>query len=467
MAIVITPQSAWYTGGQLAAGGSLYVYQTLTTTKVTIYSDAGLTTPITNPITLDANGQAKFYVGGSVDIRLDSYDASGGLIESLDPCFPAADLGGFTGTGTDLNKIAGVTNGTAAAGKALVTDSGNNIAELTSIALESGQLQNFGGFINKFRNPFMDFWSRGTGGTIASSAFKYSADGWIMGFGGATGSFNQASGFNFANYSLQITGASGVTDAFVAQRIESILCRQLYGTEAGGQIVTVQANIYNNTGASVTPTLTVQHCTAVDNWSSSVVDVNGVTLQTIANNAAQVCCYSFMTAAGSNNGIQVEWDFGAACNGVGKNILFTEADIRVTPGVAVGLNNNPQPIEEREVSTEYALNARYLPAFSPGIGAVGTGQATSATTADIYLPFNIPARIAPTGISATSANTFALQTSTGGSAAVSALVINSAQTNAQMGVVSAATSAGLTAGNATALIGTSSTCYILFTGAEL
>ncbi len=67
------------------ASGQIYVYQTGTTTKVTIYSDGGLTTPLLNPLTLDANGEARFYVSGSVNLRIDSYDASAGFIESLDP----------------------------------------------------------------------------------------------------------------------------------------------------------------------------------------------------------------------------------------------------------------------------------------------------------------------------------------------------------------------------------------------
>jgi hypothetical protein len=85
------PQITFFYQGQVAASGSVYVYQTLTTTLVTVYSDSGLTTPITNPINLDANGQAKFFVSGTVNLRLDAYTGlagAGTLIESLDPVFP-------------------------------------------------------------------------------------------------------------------------------------------------------------------------------------------------------------------------------------------------------------------------------------------------------------------------------------------------------------------------------------------
>lgn len=80
--------------GLPASGGSLNVYQTNTTTPVTIYSDGGLTTPISNPLTLDANGQAKFYYTGTVNLRLDAYTASGTLIQSIDPVYPTGAASG-------------------------------------------------------------------------------------------------------------------------------------------------------------------------------------------------------------------------------------------------------------------------------------------------------------------------------------------------------------------------------------
>lgn len=74
--------------GLPASSGTLNVYQTGTTTPVTIYSDGGLTTPISNPLTLDANGQAKFYTSGAVNLRLDAFTSTGVLIESIDPVYP-------------------------------------------------------------------------------------------------------------------------------------------------------------------------------------------------------------------------------------------------------------------------------------------------------------------------------------------------------------------------------------------
>lgn len=88
------PVFTWFYQGQVASGGSVYVYKTGTTTLQTIYSDGGLTTPITNPQILDANGQCKFYVDGTTNLRFDGYTvggiATGALIESIDPIYPIA-----------------------------------------------------------------------------------------------------------------------------------------------------------------------------------------------------------------------------------------------------------------------------------------------------------------------------------------------------------------------------------------
>lgn len=74
--------------GLPASSGKLYVYQTATTTIVPIYLDAALTTPAQNPLTLDANGQAKFYYSGAVNLRFDAYTVNGTLIQSIDPVYP-------------------------------------------------------------------------------------------------------------------------------------------------------------------------------------------------------------------------------------------------------------------------------------------------------------------------------------------------------------------------------------------
>jgi hypothetical protein len=68
-------------------------------------------------------------------------------------------------------------------------------------------------------------------------------------------------------------GATSVTDVIVKQRIESYVAAPL-----AGQVVTVQAEVYNSTGGSITPTLTVKHATSQDSWGSSTTDASAVNL---------------------------------------------------------------------------------------------------------------------------------------------------------------------------------------------
>lgn len=91
------PVFQWWYQGSLAGGGSVNVYQSGTTTPITIYSDGALTTPISNPLTLDANGECKFYISGAVNIRMDGYTGpvvgglvTGAFIETIDPIYPVS-----------------------------------------------------------------------------------------------------------------------------------------------------------------------------------------------------------------------------------------------------------------------------------------------------------------------------------------------------------------------------------------
>lgn len=93
------------------AGGSIYVYQTGTTTPITVYSDGALVTPITNPITLDSNGEAVFYNNGAVNMRIDNYTSSAGFINTTDPVMPTGGSGILPGTNTVTNTMLAQANG--------------------------------------------------------------------------------------------------------------------------------------------------------------------------------------------------------------------------------------------------------------------------------------------------------------------------------------------------------------------
>lgn len=457
------------------AGGYVNVYQTGTTTPVTVYSDGGLSTPITNPITLDANGGCKFYVSGSVNLRLDGYTASSSLIESIDPVYPVGGnspntvITGGTINGTTIGATTPSTGAftTLTANTPAPGDSSTNVATTAFV----GQSLS-GGFINKFRNPGMDICQRAISGTITAGSPAYTVDGWIAGSTGANVTWDQQGGTglsvgNAASYnSLLVTGAASVTDTFIKQRIEGIIAAQL-----SSQTVTFQAYINNQSGASFTPTLTVKYSSASDNWGASTIVVNAVNLQPCANGVWTKVSYTFSNAAYvSLAGLEVSVDFGAILTSNLKYIIFTQADIRVTNGVSIGLNSTPPTSEIRSYPVELAFCERYLAGFGDIAGVIGHGAATSTSASGYIIPFKVPMRIAPTGLSVTTVGDFEIATYAGVDVtAATGLTFNSSGSSNQHAFVTA-TVGGTPLTSAvpyylyakTALAGN-----LIFTGAEL
>ncbi|CAN5264369.1 hypothetical protein BH10PLA2_BH10PLA2_00750 [soil metagenome] len=293
-----------------------------------------------------------------------------------------------------------------AAGASIVAGGTTNTSSTALATMSNVQASMLGGFINKFRNPAMDIWQRSTSGSVTAGSPAYTADGWIVGCTGANVTWAQVAGRNLTAFALKITGAASVSDALVKQRIESSLAFAL-----AGQRVTVQAKIYNNTGGSITPTITVKHATATDNWTSTATDVSAVNLQACPNTTLTTVAYSFDASASSGNGLEITIDFGNNFTTSGKSVEVSELDIRITPGVSTGTNSSPPVPELRYIAIEMPLNQRYFyktypQATAPGT-SVGTDSAgafqfrlsgnTSAAHAIRYtVPYAKPMRATPT-----------------------------------------------------------------------
>jgi len=258
-----------------------------------------------------------------------------------------------------------------------------------------------GGHLNKFRNGTMDLWQRGTSALAATTSGAYTADGWIVLPTGASVTAAQAGGRLTTKNSLQVTGASSVTDLIIKQRIESLIAAAFCS-----QTVTVQAQVYNNTGITITPKLTVNRPSAQDNYSSVTADVNAVSLQACANAVWSLVSYTFQANSLSYNGLEIAFDFGNNFGANTKSLQITECDIRVTNGVPAGLCANPPPPELRMIATEIGFNQRYYQnsfngaAPAQGIGAnMGELQWAAANTAGNitrgYIHFPVPMRASP------------------------------------------------------------------------
>ncbi len=109
----------------------------------------------------------------------------------------------------------------------------------------------------------------------------------------------------------------------------------------------------------LTPALTVKNPNAQDNYISSTTLVSAVNLQACTNGATCTEAYTFTGSTLSNLGTEIDIDFGNNFGTTGKNVKVADMDIRVTSGVAVGLNSNPPPPELRPIETELRFCQRY------------------------------------------------------------------------------------------------------------
>ena len=301
----------------------------------------------------------------------------------------AINQGGFGGT----TAAAARTNlGVAASG------SNSDITAITN-ASALAQIGGFtaGGFVNHFRNATMDIAIRGASGTLPANTLTYTVDGWIAAGVGASGiAWAQAEAAVPSAYfpynTLKFTAASGVTDFNIRQRIESYIA-----TPLASQITTITAWIYNNTGSSVTPTLTVNHANAQDNFSAVTADLSGVSLQACPAGAWTQVSYTYTGSAYAYLGLEVIFDFGGSMNASGgRFIWFAAPDMRYTPGLTVGLNSTPPTPELRPFEND--LCRRYAVGFG-NTGAVSLfpfyPQRSGTTVIDCLTPLQPIMRAAP------------------------------------------------------------------------
>ncbi len=354
----------------------------------------------------------------------------------------ASQVGSFTGAQGEMvidttnNRVVvqdGATSGGWPAAKlSEVVPSVNGLTGAITIAASDGDvvaasgstitLGGRGGLVNRFRNGTMDVWQRGAGSVTVTTSGAYVADGWIVLPTGASVTAAQAGGRLLTKASLLVTGATSVTDVVVKQRIESLIAAAFCG-----QTITVQAQIYNNTGGLITPLLTVKHAGSQDIWTSPTTDVSAVSLQPCANTGWTQVSYTFSANANSFNGLEIAFDFGNNFAANTKSIQLTECDIRVTPGAAVGLNSNPPPPELRPVATELAFCQRYFIewASTAANALFASGFVDTATSALFGLFYPAGMRATP-GFSFSAGNTFQVRSSAGSAINGSAIAASAA-----------------------------------------
>lgn len=266
-------------------------------------------------------------------------------------------------------------------------------ASITYPKLDTGATPQ--GFVNKFRNGTFEVWQRGTSISVAAGVPAYTADGWIVSPTGAIAAVAKGGQIGKSPSSLQITGNASMSATTIKQRIPSEMACSLYG-----QRVTFQMICWNAAGgASVTPQIIVRSCNSIDNFGAMTTNIAATNMQPIANGASGLISYTFDAPANAVNGLEIEISFGALLNANTKYIYVTDADLRLTPGVATGINTTPPIVETRPFGIEEILCKRffqksfqYATAPAQNAGRPGVETATSSGTASA-LAVNIRVRL--------------------------------------------------------------------------
>jgi hypothetical protein len=256
-----------------------------------------------------------------------------------------------------------------------------------------------GGWNNKIVNGTMDVWQRGL--TIASPGQNtVTADCWRVAYNGtAPASVGQSAngvalsrGFQ-SSYMMTIVGAAGNTGVWVTQRIESFIAGQVAGRTA-----TLQFKLFNNTTATITPSLQTFYPTAVDNFAGVTADLAATNLQPVAAGTVGQCSINFNVSSNAVLGYMLTIVIANAGLTSGTaGVSFGDVDFRYAPGAVIGLNPTPPPPELRPVSIEALICMRYY-VNQPGYGTFWSGWISTSGSGTYFglAVFPIAMRAAPT-----------------------------------------------------------------------
>ena len=264
-----------------------------------------------------------------------------------------AGTGTVTGPVSSTNNDIPTFNGT---GGTTLQDSG--LTPQTLVSSYAG-----GGMVNLFRNGTFDTWQRGVGPLTVTTAGAYTVDGWFVQPTGASVTTTQVADpatSPLALYGMKVTGAASVTDVLVRHPIESYLAAKLKG-----RTFTVQFEFSNHSNVSVTPKLTTYYPGSQDNYGTCpgagcTTDLSAVSFQACASGSTCLEALTETASASLANGYEIDIDFGNNWANASYYLVMSEADLRLTPGLATGLNSAPPPPEMRPIFAELLFNQRYF-----------------------------------------------------------------------------------------------------------
>lgn len=245
-----------------------------------------------------------------------------------------------------------------------------------------------GGFVNKIRNPGMDVWLRAFSTNVLANNNSYTTDGWIVQTVGAACSVSLGGKVGLSTYSLTLAAATGLTTLYLIQRIESGIIAPLVG-----QRCTFQAKIKNNTSAPITLQLQTAYPSTADVWPTASVDISAVNLQSVPVGNTVTVAYTFTMSTSATTGYGIFLVFNNVLNATVGSVQVTDVDLRATPGVLVGLNANPPPVEFRVFPIELSFCQRY---YQNIVMSARWYSYSANETFSVPVFYNTPMRVSPT-----------------------------------------------------------------------
>jgi hypothetical protein len=209
---------------------------------------------------------------------------------------------------------------------------------------------------------------------------------------------------------------------------------------------------------------------SANTWEQKSVTVSGDTSGTwLTDNGIGIRVHFSLGSGSSYSGTAGAWAAGLFFGATGAtSVIGTNGATFYITGVQLEKGSTATSFDYRPYGTELQLCQRYLPTWSPSssaYGAVGSGMCYATVAGFIFVGFQVPPRIPPTGLTGTASN-FRVYQATAGAVSPTALVFN---TSSYLGANMQFTGAsGLVAGNATIMEATAGGgSVILFTGCEL
>jgi hypothetical protein len=317
---------------------------------------------------------------------------------------------------------------------------------------------------NPVLNSAMQIWQRGTSFTIGAGA--YTADRWKCSTGGPTLTITRQTTSDTTNlpniqYAVRVqrnSGQTSTTSFNFAQSFESVnsipfagksITFSFYARKGANYSATssaLSANLYSGTGTD-------------QSW----IDVAYTGQATVAGGTATLTTtwqrFTF-TGTVASTATELAIVYQASGTGTaGANDWYEVTGVQIDVGsVALPFRTYAGTIQE-----ELAACQRYLPAvnYSSLNGPISMGYSYVANGAQVVIPFQVPARVAPTGVTISSASHIGFNTSSNNTATVATFGAGSTTS----GTLILTVTCTLGAGGLAVFINASG--QILFTGCEL